>query len=96
MALLATYQSLLALSQQMAEMANAEDWNALVDMEAKRSALWASLPRQLPPMPPAEAQSVAQAIQGILDCNRSIEDCVKPRMAQLGTLLAAFDGGKPS
>ncbi len=92
MALVDTYQSLLALSRRMAESAVAQDWDALLAMEEERLALSALLPEKLPPLPQAEAQAIARAIRGILECNRSVEELARPWMEHVGGLLKAFGG----
>ncbi len=88
--LLATFQSLLALSEQMADLACAQEWDQLVQLEGERARLSAQLPAQLPDLPRAEAQSIAELIKRILECNASIQGHVTPWMEHVSVLLAAF------
>lgn len=90
MALVDTYQSLLALSRRMVESAIAEDWDSLLAMETERLALSAQLPMKLPSMPPADAQAIAQAIRDILECTQRVEEHARPWMDHVGGLLKAF------
>lgn len=90
MALLNAYQSLLSLSERMVAHAREQEWDQLVALESERSALSTKLPAKLPELPPAEAQSIAEAIKHILECNAIIHEHVAPWMAHVATLLAAF------
>jgi len=90
MALLDSYQSLLALSERMVMLAHEQDWDQLAALENERAALSATLPDNLAAFPQDAAPAIADTIQRILDCNAVIQEHVAPWMEQVSTLLAAF------
>jgi hypothetical protein len=88
MPILASYQSLLDLSQQMAFLATQQDWDELGQLEKKRAVLIASLPPRLDRLPNSEQRAIAIIIQQILRCDETIQEYLVPWREHVGTLLS--------
>ncbi|MDD2741875.1 MAG: flagellar protein FliT [Rhodocyclaceae bacterium] len=88
MSVLARYQNLLDLSQEMALLATEQAWDKLGDLQAKRATLIASLPPRLNGLPDAEQRAIAGIIQQILRCDETIQEYLVPWREQVGILLS--------
>ncbi|WP_265948201.1 flagellar protein FliT [Dechloromonas sp. A34] len=88
MSLLASYTTLLELSQRMLEQARQQEWESLAATEALRASLLAKLPARLPALSPADSTAVATAIRQIQACDREILEYVTPWREQAATLLS--------
>lgn len=94
MTLLASYEALLVLSQQMEKLALQQAWDALGEIETQRAALIAGLPAALTARPHAEQQAIATCIRQIQACDQRVREYVEPWQEQAGNLLARL--GKTS
>lgn len=88
--MLASYRSLLDLSEQMVQRARAQDSAALLQLEEGRKAILAALPDPLPALSAAEVAAIRTTIQEIQACDATVLDIVEPWQAQIARLL-----GKP-
>lgn len=91
MRLLNGYETLLALSQQMAGLAQEQAWDALTQTESERRELLAKLPvSELSSLPSDEQQQIATIIKQIQVFDQSVRDYVLPWQDHVRTLLASF------
>lgn len=86
---LAAFPKILAMSQQMAELAIAEDWEALVTIERARAALVATLPDRPLGLPSNEARQVAGIIGEIMVHDATVREHVEPWLEHVKILFPA-------
>ena len=87
---LAVYPKILAISQQMAEFAKAENWDALVAAERERAALIGKLPNPATTLPANEARQLAGMISEIMAQDAAVREHVAPWLEHVATLLPAL------
>jgi len=87
---LSALEGLLALSEAMLDAARSGDWDTLVDQEAQRRALAATLPDDLASALPSAGQSAARRlIEACLRCDDRIQPLLAGRVDELRVLLRA-------
>ena len=87
---LAVYPKILAISQQMAAFAKAENWDALVASERERAALIEQLPNPASTLANNEARQVAGMINEIMAQDAAVREHVAPWLEHVAKLLPAL------
>ena len=87
---LAVYPKILAISQQMAAFAKAENWDALVASERERAALIEQLPNPASTLATNEARQVARMINEIMAQEAAVREHVAPWLEHVAKLLPAL------
>jgi len=89
MNLLASYETLLGLSQEMEALARQQAWDALTQLETQRAALLAALPATpLTALPIDRQRAIAAKIRQIQTCDKAVLEYVLPWQEHVGKLLA--------
>ena len=92
--LLALYDAILAISQQMREHAQADEWDALVDKELERRQLVAALRTELEiapsPLNPAEQTQSETTIKAILSLDEETRKLAERWMGELDEKLGSI------
>lgn len=86
-----TYSTLLKLSQNMLELAQLQDWDALAQTEKQRASIIAALPTIPPTLSVAACNEITSCIKKIQACDQEIDDYVTPWREQVATLLARLN-----
>ena len=87
---LAVYPKILAISQQMAAFAKAENWDALVASERERAALIEQLPNPTSTLAANEARQLAGMINEIMAQDAAVSEHVAPWLEHVAKLLPAL------
>lgn len=83
------YAKILALSQQMAKLAVAEDWDALVAIERHRAALIATLQDRPHGLSANDSPQLAGIIGEIMAHDATVREHVEPWLEHVAILLPA-------
>ena len=88
MNLLASYETLLGLSQEMEALAREQAWDALTQLETQRTALLAALPAtSLATLSLSKQRAIAAKIRQIQACDQEVLEYLLPSQAHIGKLL---------
>lgn len=87
---LAVYPKILAISQQMAAFAKAENWDALVASERERAALIEQLPTPASTLAANEARQLAGMISEVMAQDATVREHVAPWLEHVANLLPAL------
>lgn len=94
--IIATYENLWLLTQQMLDAARNDEWDTLIDLEQKRGALVGVMEagNDLSNMTMVEQQQSGEIIQRILVADEEIRACAEVWMGELQEILGSISTEK--
>ena len=87
MSVMRHYETLLRLSEKMAELARTQDWETLAAVEVQRTALIPQLPKDVSVLAPEEQAEIATTIAQIKAYDSEVLEYVMPWREQVSLLL---------